>query len=301
MSNRKKSWLSLALSILLSACSISPRNPESANSPSKSPANSKPVIGLALGSGAARGFAHVGVLKVLEANGIKPDLIVGTSAGSVIASVYATGISANDLQKIAINLDEATITDWANPFSSKLGGLIKGDALQTTVNNLVNNRTIEQMQIRLGVVATDLNTGNPILFQRGNTGQAVRASSSVPGVFIPTTINGKEYVDGGLTSPVPIKFAKDMGADIVIAVNISSNPADQSVTGLLGTLKQTTTIMGQSIAKWELPLADIVVVPNLGQMKVTDFKARNDAILAGEIAMQEQIPALKSKLENFYK
>ncbi len=260
-----------------------------------------PVIGLALGGGAARGFAHIGVIKVLEANGIKPQIIVGTSAGSVIGAIYATGISGNELQQIAIELDEATIADWTNPFSGKLGGMIKGDALQSKINQLVKNRTIDQMKIPLGIVATDLKTGNPILFQRGDTGQAVRASSSVPGVFMPTIIQGKEYVDGGLTSPVPIKFTKNLGADIVIAVNISSDPSDQKVSGVLGTLLQTTTIMGRSITTWELPLADVVIVPQLPQMKSTDFQSRNAAILAGEIAMQHQIMTLKNKIEEFKK
>ena len=284
---------------ILSACSII-ETKKSSNESSKTPILSKtPVIGLALGGGAAIGFAHIGVIKVLEANGIKPNIIVGTSAGSVIGSIYASGISASELQQIAIDLDEATITDWTNPFVGKLGGMIKGDALQNKINVLVKNRSIEQMKIPLAIVATDLKTGNPILFQRGDTGQAVRASSSVPGIFMPTNILGKEYVDGGLSSPVPIKFTRTLGADIVIAVNISADPSDQSVSGILGTLLQTTTIMGRSITSWELPLADVVVVPQLPQMKGTDFKSRNAAILAGEIAMQQNISQLKNKIEEF--
>ena len=284
---------------ILSACSII-ETKKSSNESNTSPILSKtPVIGLALGGGAARGFAHIGVIKVLEANGIKPNIIVGTSAGSVIGSIYASGISASELQQIAIDLDEATITDWTNPFVGKLGGMIKGDALQNKINVLVKNRSIEQMKIPLAIVATDLKTGNPILFQRGDTGQAVRASSSVPGIFMPTNILGKEYVDGGLSSPVPIKFTRTLGADIVIAVNISAEPSDQSVSGILGTLLQTTTIMGRSITSWELPLADVVVVPQLPQMKGTDFKSRNAAILAGEIAMQQNISQLKNKIEEF--
>ena len=284
---------------ILSACSII-ETKKSSNESNKTPILSKtPVIGLALGGGAARGFAHIGVIKVLEANGIKPNIIVGTSAGSVIGSIYASGISASELQQIAIDLDEATITDWTNPFVGKLGGMIKGDALQNKINVLVKNRSIEQMKIPLAIVATDLKTGNPILFHRGDTGQAVRASSSVPGIFMPTNILGKEYVDGGLSSPVPIKFTRTLGADIVIAVNISADPSDQSVSGILGTLLQTTTIMGRSITSWELPLADVVVVPQLPQMKGTDFKSRNAAILAGEIAMQQNISQLKNKIEEF--
>jgi NTE family protein len=265
-------------------------------------ANKKtPVIGIALGGGAARGFAHIGVLKVLEANQIKPDLIVGTSAGSVIASVYATGISANELHRIAINLDEASITDWANPFSNKFGGVIKGDALQNHVNKLVKNKLIDQMEIPLGIVATDLKTGDAILFRRGDTGQAVRASSSVPGVFSPTRISNREYVDGGLSSPVPIRFTKQMGADIVIAVNISSEPVDQDINGTFGVLLQTTTIMGRNISLFEMPLADVVVVPKLRSMKGTDFKARNTAIIAGEDAMQQQMDLLKKKIDEYYR
>jgi NTE family protein len=262
-------------------------------------AQKKPVIGLALGGGAARGFAHVGVIKALEAQGIVPDLVVGTSAGSVIAALYATGLSGNDLNRIAINLDEASITDWANPFSNKFGGLIKGDALQNEVNRLVGNRHIDKMKIPLGIVATDLQTGNPILFRTGNTGQAVRASCSVPGVFSPAVIANREYVDGGLTSPVPIRFAKQMGADIVIAVNISSEPSAQSFSGTIGVILQTTTIMGKSINQFELPNADILIQPELSNMKGTDFKSRNAAVLAGEIAAQSKMNELKTKIAQF--
>ena len=290
--------LSAFISVLcLSACSTtSTTRPTQSNTSGR-----KPIIALALGGGAARGFAHIGVIKALEANDIKPDIVVGTSAGSVIAAVYATGISGNELNRIAINLDEASITDWAMPFSSKFGGLIKGDALQSEINRLVGNRTIDKMKIPLGIASTDLKTGNPILFQRGDTGQAVRASCSVPGVFAPTIIAGREYVDGGLTNPVPVRFAKQMGADIVIAVNISSEPSTQDYSGTLGIILQTTTIMGKRINEFELPMADVLIQPSLNNMKGTDFKSRNSAILAGEIATQAKLDELKSKIANFGK
>jgi NTE family protein len=256
----------------------------------------KPVIGLALGGGAARGFAHIGVIKALESQGIRPDLVVGTSAGSVIAALYAAGNKGTDLNKIALSLDEASITDWALPFSGKFGGMIKGDALQTTINRLLKNQTIENMSMPLGIVATDLQTGAGVLFRRGDTGQAVRASCSVPGVFQPTTINGHEYVDGGLVSPVPVRYAKQMGADFVIAVNISTEPSSQDSSGTLGILLQTTSIMGQSINQFELENAQVVIKPPLSNMKGTDFKARNAAILAGEEATMKQMAEIKSKL-----
>ena len=257
----------------------------------------KPVVALVLGAGAARGFAHIGVIKALEAQGIRPDIVVGSSAGSVIAALYAAGASGNDLNRIALNLDEATIADWGLPFAGRFGGLIKGDALQAMVNREVQNKSIEQMRIPLGIVATELQSGKGILFRSGNTGLAVRASCSVPGVFQPAVISGKEYVDGGLVAPVPVSYAKQMGATLVIAVNISSEPVHQDATGTFGILQQTISIMQRSINQYELKGADIVITPHLKQMSSGDFKSRNSAILAGEIAAQEQMPLIKEKLK----
>jgi NTE family protein len=257
----------------------------------------KPVVGLALGAGAARGFAHVGVIKALEAQGIRPDIVVGSSAGSVIAALLASGATGNDLNRLALNLDEATIADWGLPFIGRFGGLIKGDALQNMVNREVQNKTIEQMRIPLGIVATELQSGKGVLFRSGNTGQAVRASCSVPGVFQPTVIGNKEYVDGGLVAPVPVSYARQMGATIVIAVNISSEPAQQDASGTFGVLQHTIAIMQSSINQFELKSADIVITPQLKQMSGSDFKSRNAAILAGEAAAQEQMALIKEKLK----
>jgi NTE family protein len=257
----------------------------------------KPVVGLVLGAGAARGFAHVGVIKALEAQGIRPDLVVGSSAGSVIAALLASGATGNELNRLALNLDEATIADWGLPFAGRFGGLIKGDALQNMVNREVQNKSIEQMRIPLGVVATDLQSGKGVLFRTGNTGLAVRASCSVPGVFQPAVISGKEYVDGGLVAPVPVSYARQMGATLVIAVNISSEPVHQDASGTLGVLQQTISIMQRSINQYELKSADIVIQPQLKQMSGGDFKSRNAAILAGEVATQEQMDLIKERLK----
>lgn len=257
----------------------------------------KPVLGLALGAGAARGFAHVGVIKALEAQGIRPDIIVGSSAGSVIASLVASGATGNELNRLALNLDEATIADWGLPFSGRFGGLIKGDALQNMINREVQNRAIEQMRIPLGIVATELQSGKGVLFRSGNTGLAVRASCSVPGVFQPAMIGGKDYVDGGLVAPVPASYARQMGATIVIAVNISSEPLHQDASGTFGVMQQTISIMQRSINQYELKSADIVITPHLKQMGGSDFRSRNAAILAGEVATQEQMASIKERLK----
>ena len=257
----------------------------------------KPVLGLVLGAGAARGFAHIGVIKALEAQGIRPNLVVGSSAGSVIAALLASGATGNDLNRLALNLDEATIADWGLPFAGRFGGLIKGEALQAMVNREVRNKMIEQMNLPLGIVATELQTGKGVLFRSGNTGLAVRASCSVPGVFQPATINGKEYVDGGLVAPVPVSYARQMGATVVIAVNISSEPLHQDASGTFGVLQQTISIMQNSINQYELKSTDIAIQPQLKQMSGSDFKSRNAAILAGEIATQEQMALIKEKLK----
>jgi NTE family protein len=184
-----------------------------------------PRIGLALGGGAARGFAHVGVIQVLEEAGIRPSMVAGTSAGSLVAAFYASGKSGKQLQHVAETMEEAAIADWTLPLFNR--GMLRGDALARYVNGQVGSRLIEDFPLPLGIVATDLNSGQSMLFQRGDTGTAVRASSAVPAVFQPVRISGREYVDGGLVSPVPVRAARQMGAELIIAVDISSPPRSQ--------------------------------------------------------------------------
>ncbi|MDR5854752.1 patatin-like phospholipase family protein [Caballeronia sp. LZ062] len=252
-------------------------------------------IGLALGGGAARGFAHIGVIKALEARNVRVDLVVGTSAGSVIAALYASGMNGIAMNKLALTMDEASISDWAMPFRTR--GILQGVALQNFLNKTLDNRPIEKMAKPLGIVATDLKTGQPILFQRGNTGVAVRASCSVPSIFEPVRIGDHEYVDGGLVSPVPAAFAHKMGADFVIAVDISARPETALTQSSFDVLMQTFTIMGQSIKAYELDkYANAVIRPNLNAMSSSDFSQRNAAILAGEEAVSKMWPTLQRQL-----
>lgn len=285
--------------LALSACSTTHHvDTTTAATPQAAPPPPRKIkIGLALGGGAARGFAHIGVIKALEAQGIYPDIVVGTSAGSVVGALYAAGNTGFQLQKMAFDMDEAAISDWALPLFGKSSGVLKGEALQAYVNKAVNNQPMEKLKIPFGAVASDLKTGQPILFQRGNTGMAVRASSSVPGVFQPVAINGHTYVDGGLVAPVPVRFAREMGADFVIAVNISTQADAQATVSSLEVIMQTFSIMGQRINQFELKDADIVIQPALGKMGSSDFNSRNQAILAGEQAAAALMPQIKQKLE----
>ena len=289
-----KYWFYLPLvGLLLAGCASAP-SPVSPINASVGPAvaaKSLPKIGLALGGGAARGFAHVGVIQVLEEAGIMPDLVVGTSAGSLVAAIYASGKSGSQLQQIAEDMEEATLTDWTLPIFSR--GVLRGEALARYVNKLVAGRLIEAMVIPLGIVATDLNSGEGILFRRGDTGSAVRASSAVPSVFQPVKIGGREYVDGGLVAPVPVRYARQMGAELVIAVDISNGPESNTADGALQVVLQTFSIMGKSISAYELRDADVIVRPTLAGVRSSDFAARRRSIEAGRAAMLAALPLLK--------
>lgn len=251
-----------------------------------------PRIGLALGGGAARGFAHIGVIQVLEEAGIKPSLVVGTSAGSLVAALYASGLNGKQLGDLAVAMDESAITDWAYPGR----GLLRGEALARYVRDHTGAKAIEQMKLPLGIVATDLDSGAPILFQRGDTATAVRASSAVPAVFQPVRIGNREYVDGGLVSPVPVRFARQMGAELVVAVDITSPPEGQPTGDAMRMLLQTFSIMGRSINSFELKDADLVLRPRLDGVSSADFTARKRAIQAGRDAALALLPQLKQRV-----
>ncbi len=292
-------WRLVLPALLLAGCAsppVAPVSPPPAGDVKEGLPVKKPLkIGLALGGGAARGFAHVGVIAVLEEAGLKPQLVVGTSAGSLVAAIYASGKTSAQLQQTALGMEEVAITDWMLPIFGK--GMFRGEALGRYVNQLVGGRLIENMAIPLGIVATDLNSGQAVLFRRGDTGTAVRASSAVPAVFVPVKISGHEYVDGGLVAPVPVRFARQMGADIVVAVDISSPPEGNPAGDTLQILLQTFSIMGKSINQFELKDADVVVRPSLTGLKSADFSARKLAIESGRAAMLAALPALRAKLE----
>ncbi|TMH32977.1 MAG: patatin-like phospholipase family protein [Betaproteobacteria bacterium] len=291
-------------SVVLSACQTAPVTPVTPPAipviPAQQvdivvapkPAPRPPRIGLALGGGAARGFAHIGVIQVLEENGIQPDLVVGTSAGSLVAALYASGKGGTSLAQLADGMDETVFTDWSFPGR----GLLRGEALAKYVRDNTAGRTIEQMHLPLGIVATDLDSGQAILFQRGDPGTAVRASSAVPAVFLPVRIGLREYVDGGLVSPVPVRFARQMGAELIIAVDISAAPEGNATGDPMRMLLQTFAIMGRSINNFELREADVVLRPKLPGVSGADFASRKHSIQAGRDAAQAQLAELKARI-----
>ncbi|WP_111859488.1 patatin-like phospholipase family protein [Acinetobacter sp. CFCC 10889] len=257
----------------------------------------EPVIALALGGGGAKGFAHIGVIKVLESHGIKPKIVTGTSAGSFVGSIYASGKTPYQMQQIALQLKESDLRD----LTLNRQGIVLGEKLQNYVNAHVANKPIEKFPIRFAAVATRLDNGKKAEFIKGNVGQAVRASCSIPNVFVPTTIGNTKYVDGGLVSPIPVQTAKNMGADIVIAVDISARPSGSQPMNMWGLLDQTINIMGQQSINSELSQANIVIQPKVGNLGTLDLKASNQAILEGEKAAQLKITAIQAAINNFKK
>lgn len=288
-------WAALGL-LALAACSSSPPSPPAALAKPDQAATAAPAvpikIGIALGGGAAKGFAHIGVIKMLEANGLTPAVVAGTSAGSVVGALYASGLNAFELQEKAVALDESKIRDLQ--FSS--GGLILGQKLEDYVNEQVQRKPLEQLPKPFVAVATRLEDGERTVFARGNTGQAVRASSSIPGVFQSVGIGKYHFIDGGVVSPVPVDAARQLGADLVIAVDISNKARGKTPDGLWGALGQSIAIMGQKLGQAELARADVIIRPQVLDMGSADFTQRAQAIVEGEKAALAAMPQIRARI-----
>jgi NTE family protein len=247
-------------------------------------------IAVVLGAGAAKGFAHIGVLKVLESNKIPMHMIVGTSAGSFVGSLYAYGFNAFELQKLSFELQKDDIVDLTLPDN----GFIKGEKLEAYINYILRNTPIEKLRIPFYAIATDIQSGKEVVFGSGNTGTAVRASCSIPGIFVPPVISGRMYVDGGVVSPVAVDAARRMGADIVIAVDISSDVGSSLPNGTIETILQSINIMNAKLSAIQLAKADVVIRPKVGYIGSADFSKRHEAVLEGEKAALEALPKIQA-------
>jgi NTE family protein len=260
-----------------------------------SPPSRPARIAVVLGGGGSKGFAHIGVLKVLEAQKIPVNMVVGTSAGSIVGSLYASGKSAFELQGIALKMDSDNVIDFDWKIWS--GGLIIGDKLENFINASVKNTPIEKLKIPFYAVATDIATGEEIVFARGNTGMAVRASCSVPAVFQPYKIGQTTYVDGGVVSPVAVDVARRYGADIVIAVDISGGLNRTVPDGMIASVKKSVDIMYSRIAEYQIKNADVVIRPDMRKIGSTDMEKFNEAIFEGEKAATQKLPELQKIIE----
>lgn len=281
----------LVVAVLLAGCALQPTQFNGDGAPRQAeivPLRSeRALVALALGGGGARGFAHIGVIKALEDAGIEADIVTGASSGAIVAALYAGGRRGGELWNIALTLEREDIVDFVLVGE----GWVKGEALQNFVNRQVDDKPIEQLPRRFALVATEAKNNRLTVFNRGNTGIAVRASASVPRLFVPPVINGEEYLDGGLTSPVPVKLARAMGADIVIAVDVSWF-AQARNAGEAG-LEQRRRPYRYGLLAEELEAADIVITPQTVRTRMLDFDHREQNIIAGEQAGRGAVPRIR--------
>jgi NTE family protein len=281
-----RTGLQICMTVVISACLLLTACARQEVQPQQKPAK----IALVLGAGASRGFAHIGVLKVLEANKIPVHMVIGTSAGSFVGSLYAYGFTSFQLQKVAHSLDKNEIIDMTIPDN----GFVKGERLEEYVNAMVKNTPLEKMRIPFYAIAANIQNGQEAVFSRGSTGSAVRASCSIPGIFRPVKIDGKMYVDGGVVSPIAVDAAQRLGADMIIAVDISSDIDARQPEGTVETILQSIGIMHAKIAAVQIAKADVVIRPKVGRIGAADFDKRVDAMIEGEKAALESLPAIQT-------
>jgi len=249
-----------------------------------------------LGGGSARGFAHIGVIKALETAGLRPDLIVGCSAGSLVGAFWAAGFSGFQMEELAMRVKDTEIIDLVSGNTSSRG-MVTGGNLQSFVNQALQNRPIESLKTPFAAVATHYPSGDLAVFNRGDAGFAVRASCSVPGVFMPAGSEGREYLDGGLVSPLPVATARKLGGDLVVAVDVGgAEPTADDSHGLYNLLLRSFEIMGQSLRKREAAEADILIRPEVSRISSTDFSARRSLIAIGQQSAMRLLPVIREKL-----
>ena len=289
---RSKPWFLFCIIVLLASCA-SLHGP-----PAPAP---KPKIALVLGGGAARGFAHVGVIRVLEQEKIPIDMIVGTSVGSLIGAIYASDINSFELEWTAFSLQKDDLLDYGVLTAFTGMGVAKGDKLEEFVKNKVSAQNIEGLKLPFAAIATDLNRGTRVVLDHGSVATAVRASSAIPGVFNPVDYQGRLLVDGGVVDNLPISTARERGADIVIAVDISENVTNFNVTNIIDVMVQSVSIMAAENVKYKRKEADVLISPAVGNVGMLDFSQKKQCMLAGIEAAQKAIPMIREKIEEWVK
>jgi NTE family protein len=261
----------------------------------------KPKIALVLGGGAARGFAHVGVIRALEQEKIPIDMVIGTSVGSLIGAIYASDMNSFELEWTAFLLEKESLFDYGimNAFAGM--GVAKGDKLEEFVRTKIKTVNIEDLKLPFAAVATDLNRGTRVVLDRGSVAKAVHASSAIPGVFNPVDHQGKLLVDGGVMDNVPIAVAREKGADIVIAVDISENVANFNITNVVDVMLQAVNIMFNENVRSKKKEADVLITPQVGSVAMLDFTQKKRCMQAGIEATQRAMPEIRKKIEEWGK
>jgi NTE family protein len=287
---------SLLLSFILSGC-VTEKPIPVAVTPAPAPVYIKPKVALVLGGGAARGFAHVGVLRVLEQEKIPIDMIVGTSVGSLIGAIYASDPNSFELEWTSFMLEKDDIFDFSILASST--GPVKGDKLEKFVTTKIAARNIEQLKVPFYAVAADLNTGEPVVFSSGPVCKAVRASCSIPGIFTPLLYNNRQLIDGGVLGNIAPEIARQYGANLVIVVSIGKSIQTKDTGNVIAITLQAIAIMGNKIDSYKIKEADVLISPEVGDVGTMDFTQKKRCMQAGIDAAKKAIPEIKKRLETF--
>lgn len=292
-----KKQMGLVLAVLavspLAAC-VTTTPPTAAELP-------KPKIALVLGGGAARGFAHVGVIRALEKENIPVDMVIGTSVGSLIGAIYANDKNSFDLEWTAFSLDKDDLFDYGllNAFTGM--GVVKGEKLEAFVKAKIPAANIENLKLPFAAVATDLNRGTRVVLDHGPVAKAVHASSAIPGVFEPVEFQGHLLVDGGVMENIPISVAREKGADIVIAVDISENIQNLNITNVVDVTIQAVNIMFAENVKSKKKDADVLIAPAVGDVAMLDFTQKKRCMQAGMDATEKMVPEIRRKIDEWAK
>jgi len=257
-----------------------------------------PHVALVLGGGGARGFAHIGVLRVLEQEKVPIDLIVGTSVGSLIGGLYAAQPNSFELEWKSFRIEKDDLFDFS--LFSATTGPVKGEAIKNFVRRNAALQNIERFPIPFVAIATELNTGKRVEIDRGSVVDAVRASVSIPGVFTPAVVDGHTYVDGGVVANLAVDVARRRGADIVIAVNITEEVIDYDVTDVVSIIMQSINIMMSEMAATQLAGADVVIAPPIGSVGTLDFTQKKFCVKAGIEATKRVVPAIQAAIVRYY-
>lgn len=264
-------------------------------------------IGLALGGGAARGMAHVGVLEVLEREGIPVDMIAGTSAGAAVGALYACGKTAAEMVNIALEMEKYRLPRFIDPFLPR-SGLIKGRKIKDLITSFLGGDIrFRDLKIPFACVAADIDTGEEVVINHGSVPEAVRASISLPAIFAVVKKNGRHLVDGGLVNPVPVSVVKKMGAEFVIAVNVMPEVADRTrragkgmerrkEPGIINVLIQALYINAHSLVRESMAGADIAIAPRLKNLSAGDFRKAHESIRLGSQAAGRAMPQIRKAL-----
>lgn len=249
----------------------------------------RPLVALVLGGGGCRGYGHIGVLRVLEKQGLKPDLVVGSSAGSLVGAFHAAGLSAASIERLGARINPNMLRDWVFPDLGVFGGA----GIARFVRTQVGGRTIEALPVRFAAVATDLRTGERVILDRGDAGEAVQASSSAPGLLEPVRRGGRLLVDGNIASPVPVEAARQLGAKRVLAVDVTFPPGQADLDDPFDALYQGFTILTRKLAMEERASADVALEPRIPEHHDMSAKVVAEHIAAGERAALDALASIR--------